>query len=184
MTASQSFLARPFIQGQLLLSVVLIVVCSGCGSSPVIDPVALDTQIEEQWLAGRETADAVEFLEKGGQYENKGLPEEVPIDQVYLLPLLKKIQKELSLKTVAVLLKPERAMAVVVLIPAKPADRNRLRELVQATHDEFPGLLLDNWGEKWLSLDFLDEREVEVLKEAGALDTLRKELEHQRRQKD
>lgn len=184
MTASHVLNSWLHNRGPLFCAALLMAMSAGCGSTSISDPVALDKQIEEKWLTGREMVDAIEFLERGGQYENLGIPDEAPVDQDHVLPLLKRIRDELSLNPVAVLLTPERAMAILVLNPSAPAKRNRLRDLMQAADDEFPGLLMDNWGEKWLSLDFLDEREVTVLKNSGSFEPLRKELEFQRRQRN
>ena len=184
MTALHTLISSLPDSRRLLLAVVALGMFSGCGSSEVSDPKALDTQIEEQWMAGREKVDAIEFLEKNGQYENMELPEESQVDQFYVLPLLKKVRDELSLKPVAVLLDSERALAVLVPIPTASAPRNRLRDFVRDADEGFAGLLLDNWGEKWLSLDFLSEREVEVFKNSGTLEALQKELDFQRSRRD
>lgn len=184
MTASHSLISWLHNRGPLFCAVMLMAMSAGCGSTSISDPVALDKQIEEKWLAGREMVDAIEFLERGGQYENLEIPDAAQIDQDHVLPLLKSIRDELSLNPMAVLLTPERAMAILIDNPSAPAKRNRLRDLMQAADDKFPGLLIDNWGEKWLSLDFLDEREVGVLKSSGSFEPLQKELEFQRRQRN
>ena len=170
--------------GRLLLLAIALAMCVGCGSSAISDAAALDTQIEEQWMAQRQVVDAIPFLERGGRYENLGIQGEVPIDQPHVLPLLKRFRDELSLKPVAVLEGPQFAMAILVEIPKDPARRKRLRETLQQADDAFSGLLMDNWGQKWLSLDFLDEQEVSVLQRSGNLELLQQELESQRRSLD
>ena len=152
----------------------------GCGKAPILDAKALDSQIEESWMANRKMVDAIPFLERGGHYENHGDKAEVPVDRPHVLPLLKRIRDELALKPVAILEGPDLAMAILVEIPKDPAQRKRLRDMMQPADDAFPGLLMDNWGQKWLSLDFLDEQEVAALNSSGTLDLLQKELESQR----
>ena len=166
--------------GRQLLLAIALMVCCGCGSSAISDAAALDTQIEDQWMANREVVDAIPFLEKGGKYENLGIPGEVPIDKPHVLPLLKRIRDELSLKPVAVLEGPQHAMAILIEIPKDPTQRKRMGNILQQTADSFPGLLMDNWGHKWLSLDFLDQQEVAVLKSSGNLEPLQQELETRR----
>ncbi len=166
--------------GRQLFLVIALMACCGCGSSVVSDAAALDTQIEDQWMVNRQVVDAIPFLEKGGQYENLGNKGEVPIDKPYVLPLLKRIRDELSLKPVAVLEGPQHAMAILIEIPKDPIQRQRMGDILQQAADSFPGLLMDNWGHKWLSLDFLDQQEVAVLKSSGNLEPLQQELKSRR----
>ncbi len=166
--------------GRHLFLAIAFATCVGCGDSVVSDAAALDTQIEDQWMANREVVDAIPFLEKGGMYENVGNKGEVPIDKPYVLPLLKRIRDELSLKPVAVLEGPQHAMAILIEIPKDPLKRQRMGDILQKAADSFPGLLMDNWGHKWLSLDYLDQLEVAGLKSSGNLEPLQQELKSRR----
>lgn len=168
----------------LLCIVVTTVACLGCGSSPVDDQLTLDNQIEEQWIASRTVVDAIPFLESGGHYEDledsTDVSTDVSIDKMYVLPLIKQFRDELSLKAVAVLDEPKFAMAIVIELPQDPLQRQRIGHILQVADDAFPGLLMDNWGQKWLSLDFLEERELGALRGAGALELIQKEQDLQR----
>ncbi len=166
--------------GRHLFLAIALATCVGCGDSVVSDATALDAQIEDQWMANREVVDAIPFLEKGGRYENVGNKGEVPIDKPYVLPLLKRIRDELSLKPVAVLEGPQHAMAILIEIPKDPVKRQRMEGILQQAADSFPGLLMDNWGHKWLSLDYLDQQEVAALKSSGNLEPLQQELKSRR----
>ncbi len=168
------------ILGRQLFLAASIMACSGCGSAAISDAAALDTQIEDQWMSNRKVVEAIPFLEKGGQYENLGIEGEVPIDKPHVLPLLKRMRDELSLKPVAVLEGPQHAMAILIEIPRDPTQRKQMGNILQQAADAFPGLLMDNWGQKWLSLDFLDQQEVAVLKSSGNLEPLQQELKTRR----
>lgn len=156
--------------------------CSGCGSSAVSDAATLDQQIEEKWMANREVVDAIPFFEGGGLFENLGDAGEVPVDTTYVLPLLKRVRDELALKPVAILEGPQRALAILVELPSSPAQRKRLGGILQEADQAYPGLLMDHWGDKWLSLDFLDEGETKAFESSGVLELMQKEHEFQRRQ--
>jgi hypothetical protein len=175
---------QPIVLSSFFVRSLLIMVAAaacGCGNSAHTQAVALDKQIEEKWMANRKVIDAVQFLEGGGHYENLGDDDEVPIDTPFVLPLIKRFRDEFSLSPVAVLDDPQSAMAILVELPSDPAVRKRIGEVLQQADDAFPGLLLDNWGKKWLSLDFLDEKEAAALKGSGSLDLIQKEVESRRR---
>lgn len=174
-------LRSSMIAARALLLMPVMMVC-GCGSSAITNAEALDKQIEERWMANRNVVDAITFLEGGGHYENLSDDDEVPIDKQYVLPLIKRFRDEFSLNPVAVLDNPQSAMAILVELPADPAIRKRLGTALQDADEAFPGLLMDNWGEKWLSLDFLDENEVAALKNSGTLEVIQKEVESRRRE--
>lgn len=161
--------------------VVTTAACLGCGSSPVHDTITLDQQIEEQWIAQRTVVDAIPFLERGGHYEDQEIEKGVSIDKQYVLPLIKQFRDELSLKPLAVLDDPQFAMAILLELPQDTVQRQKIGHILQQADEAFPGLLMDNWGQKWLSLDFLDERELGALQKAGAVELIQQELELHRR---
>jgi hypothetical protein len=163
----------------LLLTATVFIQVAGCGSSAINDPVALDKQIEKDWMPDREMVDAISFLEGGGKYED--FDEASTIDQTCVLPLLKRFRDELSLSPRALLEDPQLAMAILVEVPEDASRRTRLRKMLQEADESFSGLLMDNWGQKWLSLDFLDDNEVAALKKAQIFEKIQGELEYQRR---
>lgn len=167
---------RRRVERQLLV-VVILLVSIGCGSTAITDAKALDVQIEEKWMPNHQMVDAIPFFEGGGHYEDYG----ESIDQPHVLPLMKRFRDELSLKPMAILEDPQLAMAIVIEIPNDAAQRTRMRKMLQEADDAFPGLLMDNWGQKWLSLDFLDDNEVTMLKNSKVFEKIQGELEYQRR---
>lgn len=166
--------------GKLLLSVFVSMIC-GCSDPAIQDAKDLDQQIEKRWMTDRQSVEAIPFLQQGGHDENIGAPDELDVDQPFLLPFLIRLRDELDLKPLALLETPEQAMAVIIEIPGVSAKRNQLRKVLQKADDTFPGLLMDNWGLTWVSIDYLDDREVDVLKRAGKYEVLKNQLELRRR---
>jgi uncharacterized protein YlxP (DUF503 family) len=145
-------------------------------SWPRVDYKAvLDRQITEEWMAGREVVDALEFFEKGGVYENRDSDEAMDIDQKYVVPLVKRLKDEFHLNVLAIV-EPDStntAMAIVAEVPPDRETRNKIRAAILETADKFPGFAMQNWSHNYVSLDFLDELEITPLREAGALEPLR-----------
>lgn len=158
---------------QLFLLVLCgIISLTGCGRSrEQAEAARMDRQVERDWMDGHEVVNAIEFFEKGGHYED-GDPELSSVDRDHVLPLAKRLQKELDLQPLVVLLDSETAFAMVAELPTEEASRVKLRAILNEADDAFPGFLFDNWGQKWLSLDFLNELETQAIKDAGALESL------------
>lgn len=165
----------------MFLPCVFVFMICGCSDPAIQDAKDLDQQIEKRWMTDRQSVEAIPFLQQGGHYENIGAPDEIAVDQSFLLPFLIRLRDEINLKPQALLETPEQAMAVIIEIPAESARRNQLRKVLQEADDAFPGLLMDNWGLTWVSIDYLDDREVDVLKRAGRYEILKKQLELRRR---
>lgn len=146
----------------------------------VDDKALLDQQIEEGWMNGRETVDALQFFENGGIYENRDAPGTTDIDQNYVIPLVKQLRDKHRLEVLVVMHDkiPNAAMAVIVEAPADRQSRNEVRQTILELTDFFPGLATQNWSHRWVSLDFFDEEEAVVFHNAGAFEKLK---ESQRR---
>lgn len=134
-----------------------------------------DEQLEVKWLAGRELTDAGEFFAKGGVFENTNDSRKESIDQAYVVPLINRLKEKhgLELQVLLELNDSTRAYALVAEIPSDRHTRNTIRATVLETADEFPGLLYQGWGHRWLTLDFFDELEITPLKQAGVLTKLK-----------
>lgn len=148
---------------------------------PRVDNKAvLDHQIEDGWMNGRETVDALQFFENGGVYENHDAPGTEDIDQKYVIPLIKQLRDKHQLEVLVIVHDklPNTAMAVIAEAPADRASRNEVRTTILERTDSFPGLVTQNWSHHWVSLDFFDEEESIVFHNAGAFEKLQ---ESQRR---
>lgn len=142
---------------------------------PVDDKALLDQQIEEQWMVGRQTVDALEFFQQGGVYENRPGSIAEQIDQQHVIPLLRTIHERHQLSIRAILHEevPKQAVAVIVQVPPDRAGRNALRKTIVEATDAFPGLLTQFWSHRWVSLDFFDEEEAIAHKMAGSFEKLK-----------
>lgn len=140
----------------------------------------LDHQIEDGWMNGRESVDALKFFENGGIYENRDAPGTTDIDQQYVIPLIKRLRDEHRLEVLVIVHDklPNTAMAVIAEAPADRASRNKVRQTILEMTDSFPGLVTQNWSHHWVSLDFFDEEEAIAFHRAGAFEKLQ---ESQRR---
>jgi hypothetical protein len=145
---------------------------------------ALDEQITERWMPGREVVDALDFFKQGGVYENRDPEAEIDIDREYVIPLLQRLKDEFHLNALAIVEPPppqapgseelpKIAMAVVVEAPQDRETRNKVRAAILETADEFPGFAMQNWSHNYVALDFLDEQETTPLIQAGALEPLK-----------
>lgn len=137
------------------------------------EQLSLDEKVEQQWMAGRTTQDAVMFFEQGGMYEE--LLPKGNIDQEFVLPLARRLRDEFQLKPVVALDEPGRAMGLFVEVPDDPAVRRRIGAALQEADDAFPWLLGDFWGQRWLSLDWFDETECKVFQNQGVLEAMTSE---------
>jgi hypothetical protein len=129
------------------------------------DKASLDRQIEEDWMAGRDVVDAVKFFESGGVYENRGGEGSADIDQKYVIPLIKRLRDEHGLTVLVVKLQkaPNTAGAVIAQVPQDRVARNRVRATILESAQDFPGLVTQYWSHRWMSLDFLDELEMQQI---------------------
>jgi hypothetical protein len=132
-----------------LICSLCLLLSLGCGSA-VDDRADLDTQIEEQWLVGREMVDAVEFFEQGGVFEDTDDPDIPEIDQVTILPLLRKIHDTLGVTATVVVDEPGFAFALLVPVPENDATQARIRELLREADKDFFGVIMHNWSHHWI----------------------------------
>lgn len=161
--------------------ILLILLVEGCGTSEPTGiqesdsaPETHDAQVVSIWMPGRETTDAIAFLEGGGVYES--LLTDVDIDKLNLLPLLRRLRDDFGLAPVALLDDPEVAFAVIVDIRQLEGPKGDVVDAIEEADDDFSGLILDKWGEQWLTIDMMDETELQPLVQGGALENLQEML--------
>lgn len=131
------------------------------------DATIFDQQITDVWMDGREVVDAEDFFRNGGVYENVT---DLKVDQEFVLPLVQRLKQEHQLNVIAILQEPKLAYAVLAEVPEERSQRNDIRRTVLEIDEKFPGLILQSWGHQWLSLIFLEEEELQPLRDAHALE--------------
>lgn len=149
-----------------ILLLLVLPPCCGCRSEPDLEGM-VDRRVREEWMQPGQFQDAIAFLENGGSYYNS--PDangETPLDQEVILPLLKDLQAEFQRPIHAITLDdPDRAWSIVMPFPEDPAERQRVIDWIDAANEEFPGMILEEIGQEWLTLDFLDEEEARLVEE-------------------
>lgn len=152
----------------LLIMISASALVTGC-SKPKIDVVKYtETRIQEMMKSEKlAQVDAIEFLEEGGFYvETRGF-DDPPFDKPHVIPLLKTLSEEFEFQWVALTGKGDKsykAYDIVTEIPigtSKKKVQHRLEELQK----EFPGDILQSWGENWFSLSFNDVETSKLLAE-------------------
>lgn len=129
---------------------------------PTRDPLAVfDTQVEREFPARFHQEDGLEFFRRGGRYCD--FPEFAPYDQPYVLPLLERLSARFSFKWTVVAERHDldSALSVYARIP----DELNPRDIQSALSEEqanpnFKGDILQQWGHRYISLDFLTPEEV------------------------
>lgn len=133
-----------------------------------------DAQIVAEWMPGRPSFDAVEFLSNGGTYVSTEA--EPDLDQTLLLPLLRVLKDDCGTEPLVLLDNPERAFALIVDVQSAEIDRSRIIDAIERANEDYLGVILDKWGRKWLSIDLLDLQRATLLKESGRLEQLRESV--------
>lgn len=155
-------------------ALLLMLMLSGCSEPLPTVAEEHDQQIETSWMVDRAATDAVEFLEQGGMYENASTDQD--IDGQYVLPMIRQLRDDFGLDVRALLDDPEIAFAIVVDVSQMPLGDDRrpqVMDIIEETDKKFPGVLIDKWGDRWLSFDLLDEQEMEVFPQE-TLDNLKR----------
>lgn len=156
----------------LWICILAVMLAAGCGPSRAeVEAARMDRQVEVDWMEGHEVVNAIQFFEGGGHYEDLE-PDQTSIDRNHVLPLAKRLQQELKMDPLVVLIDPETAFALVAELPPQEESRAKLRTILNEADEAFPGFVFDNWGQRWLSVDLLNETETKVLKDRGVLETL------------
>lgn len=162
-TITVAGLLRP-VAGLFVL--LLLLVSAGCG----VDGLAqIDAKVTQRWMESDsyEQQNAIEYLESGGRYYNPsrvpGLPD---LDSEAILPLLKELKKEFSQEQYAIIEKgQDYAWSIVMKLPSDDSERERFEAYLAKAEEEFPGMILKEWGHEWITFHFLNEREAEMIQE-------------------
>jgi hypothetical protein len=123
-----------------------------------------DRHVRKDLLGKHPKAEALPFFENQGRYFDRD--NTTHVDRDVVVPLLKR------LGTIArteqwVMLRPDRKDSAYALLVKLPSDRrveDQMAEAVQEADDNFPGLILQQWGHEWLLMDRIDEKSYEYLK--------------------
>jgi hypothetical protein len=151
----------------VLLLLVLLLLPVGCGQDDF--EAEVDFKITEEWMQPGMYVDAIEYLETGGHYETMVMPGSPGLDQTAILPFLKRLKAEFDQEQYAILLEEEPyCWGIVVRIPDEDPQRQRFQEFLNREDDDFPGMILQEWGHEWVSLDFLNEEAAAVIREGEA----------------
>jgi hypothetical protein len=145
-------------------AMALAVCILGCGRD--IQDVA-DQHVQRDLLDRHEKRAALTFFEQKGQFFDVDANSHV--DREIVVPLLKRI-KELAPTEQWAMLRPEKQNSAYAMLVKLPKDRkvvDQIAEAVQEADDNFPGLILQQWGREWLLFDLIDQQAYETLKKSN-----------------
>jgi hypothetical protein len=153
-----------------LLLLMLLATTSGCRKD--FKKVA-DKMVEDDILKGRTPVTAIPFFEQGGRYYDEELDEEqsdqsqaINVDRDIVLPMLKRLLETTRTEQWVVpdTNDSQRAFALLVALPSNKQTENAMAKVIEEFDAKYDGLILQQWGHKWLSIDFLDKDSVEFFK--------------------
>lgn len=140
----------------------LALCAGGCGGD--IKDFA-DRHVQNDMLTKHDKMEAIPFLENKGQFFDQDASTHV--DREIVLPLLKRL-KELTGTEQWAMIRPENTKAAYGMLIELPGDSqmvDQMAEAVQEADDKFAGLILQQWGRKWLLIDLIDQQAYEYLKQ-------------------
>jgi hypothetical protein len=148
---------------QVILLACLALAPFACGCGKDLKAMG-DQHVHKDLLDKQQKEPAIPFFEKHGQLFDTD--DTSHVDQEIVLPLLKRLQ------TIApaeqwVMLRPNKKNAAYALLVKLPGDRrveDQMAEAIQEADDNFPGLILQQWGHEWLLMDLIDQKSYEYLK--------------------
>jgi hypothetical protein len=153
----------------LLVFIITFMGTIGCGAKPVDYEARFDDDVETTWTKKWKWVDAVQYLEKGGVYVDTGDSEDAALDRPRVLPILKRLQREFGMEWEAVLDQSQSlALAVVARLPNDASARAKIEAVLAEEQRQFPGAILQQWGHKWLSLDFLNEEQAKYMEDLNS----------------
>lgn len=136
---------------------------SGCSSD--IKEVA-DQMVANDYLKSGNHVAAIPFFEGGGHYYDQD--DSTHADHDVILPLLKRLHAAQSMNQWVV---PDpqqrlRAIAVLIELPKDQAQVDALARIVEQADAQFEGMILQQWGHQWLSIDLIDKASAEFFQQA------------------
>jgi len=134
---------------------------TGCGKN--YKEIA-DRRVEERMFAKYERREAIPFFEAKGRYID--FDASTTVDRDVVLPLLKSLQ-EVAATEQWVIIRPKHddwAAALVIELPDNPQTVERMAQVVQEADDRFSGFIVQQWGNAWLAVNFIDQEAYESLK--------------------
>jgi hypothetical protein len=143
------------------------------GCSPDIKQVA-DAMVTDDFLKKGTQVAAIPFFEQGGRYFDEDASTKV--DREIVLPLLQKLYATSHTQQWVVPDErdPKQAFAVLIELPADEAVVDAMAKAVEAADAQFDGMIVQQWGHRWLSIDLMDKETMEFFKKTDP------ELEKQR----
>lgn len=147
----------------ILMSLMVALCASGCRED--IKATA-DERVRETLLDTQEKREAIPFLETGGRFKDPDAT--TTVDRDVVLPLLKRLH-EISPTEQWAIIRPNDttwAFALLIELPKDKPTVERMAEVVLEAEGKFSGMILQQWGHEWLSVDFIDEKGAEMMKKA------------------
>ncbi len=146
---------------------LLIPLCGfAFGCSKDIKQVA-DQMVVDAFLKKGTQVTAIPFFEKGGQYfDEEG---STKVDREIVLPMLQKLF-EISHTPQWVVpdeRDPKQAFAVLIELPDDTSVVDAMAKVVEAADAKFDGMILQQWGHRWLSIDSMDRETAEFFKKTN-----------------
>lgn len=146
----------------------LIVILTGCSEKEVNY-----AQITEQRILDSmnrdvyKQVDAIDFLEEGGLYVDDPDFGDAPFDRPHIVPLLKTLRDDFGFDWTALVSREKKSPRAYDLVARLPpgVSRAQVESRLSEIQTDFPGEILQSWGEEWLSLDFLNAEEAAFLAE-------------------
>lgn len=153
-------LRRAFIAGLVGLTFT-----AGC-SRQIDQEARFDTRVEQSWTKDTRWVDAVGHLSSGGLFIDSGESDGQLLDAPHVLPLLQRLAQEFSLEWQAITedINPKQALVVVARLPADSLVREKIERAIVREQQGFPGMILYQWGHRWLSINFLNQEQSDLIR--------------------
>ncbi len=136
------------------------------GCSPDIKQVA-DELVTDDFLKKGTQVAAIPFFEKGGHYFDDDATTKV--DREIVLPLLQKLDtvSRTPQWVVPDERDPKRAFAVLIELPNDKSVVDTMAKAVEEADAQFDGMIMQQWGHRWLSIDLIDKESADFFKKAN-----------------
>lgn len=146
----------------------LIVTLTGCSEKEVNYAQITEQRILDSMNKDElKKVDAISFIENGGLYVDDPDFGDAPFDRPHIVPLLKALRDDFGFDWTALVSREKKSPRAYDLIARLPpgVSRAQVESRLSEIQTDFPGEILQSWGEEWLSLDFLNAEEAAFLAE-------------------